>query len=321
MRTYNQTQPELEQDIIKMYNDGTSSVKIQEKTGVNPTTILDIVKRNGFPTRTTKQTSKRYTFNEKFFERIDTEEKAYWLGFILADGCLSRGKDVILALKESDYKHLDKFLKVINGNNKYRIVKNNGFNGFKGSGSAVYLQIRSQKMYEDLTKQNLTERKSGKERMPPNIPSELLRHFWRGVVDGDGHVCINNQHPYKHLEIGLCGSKAIVTEFSNFILKNIGVHPKICSDHSIWKTKTGCSNAVKLCTLLYDNSVISLDRKYKIYNGYRKGYVFPKPTIKRNYSKEYLLTLYEQFGKWNLVSKHLGLNPSNLTIVKHRVNL
>jgi hypothetical protein len=266
MRTYNQTSPEVERKIISLYNSGLSSVKIQKKLGVNPTTILYIVKRNGFPTRTTQQTSRRYTFNERFFERIDTEEKAYWLGFILADGCISRGKDVIIALKASDKNHLDKFIKSIGGNNKYYIRKNNG--GYNHC-TAAFLAIRSEKMYDDLVKLGITERKSGKEKMPPTVPSYLLRHFWRGVVDGDGHVCVNNQPPYEYLEIGLCGSKSIVSDFSTFIMDSIGIHPKVSPDHSIWKTKTGCSHALKLCALLYDNSMIFLDRKWKIYEQYK----------------------------------------------------
>ena len=50
-------------------------------------------------------------FNENIFDCIDTEEKAYWLGFIFADGSIrSNGSFIFeLSLKGSDINHLHKF--------------------------------------------------------------------------------------------------------------------------------------------------------------------------------------------------------------------
>lgn len=270
MRRYNQLTENIEKQIVQNYNSGKSSLAISKKFNIHPSTVLSIVRRWGYPVRTTKLTSKKYKFNEDFFENIDTEEKAYWLGFILADGCLSRGKDLIIALKRSDENHLKKFINSLKGNNQLQYVKNNG--GFNGI-DAVRLSIRSKKIIEDLSKHGLSERKSMTSRIPTGIPLNLINHFWRGVVDGDGHICINNQPPYKYLEIGLCGSKNIVEEFSSFIHQKLGIRPKVCPDHSIWKTKTGCSNAVKLCSLLYDNSTIYLDRKILTYKTYDKKHI------------------------------------------------
>jgi len=272
MRTYNQTPLKTEQKIISLYNSGLSSVQIQQKLGINPTTILYIVKRNGFSTRTTKQTSKRYTFNERFFERINTEEKAYWLGFILADGCISRGKDIIIVLKKEDRKHLEKFIENINGNNKIQEIKNNG--GFNGI-DAVRLAIRSQKMYNDLIKCGITERKSLTAKVPSCIPENFIRHFWRGLVDGDGHICVvntqSNGHKYTHLEVGLCGTKNVVYEFENYTKRHINTIAKIRPDKMIWRFSIGGKeNAIQLCSLLYDDSVVSLDRKLKIYEQYKQ---------------------------------------------------
>ena len=48
-------------------------------------------------------------FDNTIFEKIDSEEKAYWLGFLEADGCLHSGKGdyrIELGLKEEDYSTL-----------------------------------------------------------------------------------------------------------------------------------------------------------------------------------------------------------------------
>ena len=49
-------------------------------------------------------------FNEHIFDIIDTEEKAYWLGFIYADGCISLKTNAFeISLKYDDINHLNKF--------------------------------------------------------------------------------------------------------------------------------------------------------------------------------------------------------------------
>ena len=268
MRTYNQTPTEVENQIVKLYTTGISSIGVSKQTGVHFATVLNIVRRHGLPTRTTQQTSKRYTFNEQFFEKIDTEEKAYWLGFILADGCISRGKDIIIALKESDKSHLDKFIKSIEGNNKYQIVISNGFGG---PFLTARLAIRCQKMCEDLSTHSITERKS-LTAVPPSIPEHLQRHFWRGVVDGDGHVCVNSQYPYKSLEIGLCGSKSVIQGFIDYVKSSLSLDLTLSEDHTIWRTKTSGKKAMQLCSLLYGGSVIYLERKLKTYEQYKQDH-------------------------------------------------
>ena len=272
MRIYNQTSAEIEQKIINLYTSGASSVIISKQLDTNPTTVLKIVRRYGFTPRTTKQTSKRYSFNENFFEKIDTEEKAYWVGFILADGCISRGKDIIIALKEDDKSHLDKFIKSIDGNNKYFIGKNNHFGG---NYKLARLSIRSKKMYNDLLKWNITERKSLTIN-PPSIQKHLQRHFWRGVIDGDGHICINNQYLYKSLEIGLCGSNAVIRGFINYVGSVLSFNTRLSTDHNIWRTRTSGKKAKQLCALLYDDAVVYLDRKMKIYEQYKQTHINSK---------------------------------------------
>ena len=61
----------------------------------------------------------KYTYNENYFKIIDSEEKAYWLGFLYADGCITRfyrneklkSMSLELTLQSNDIEHLKKFLK------------------------------------------------------------------------------------------------------------------------------------------------------------------------------------------------------------------
>ena len=61
-----------------------------------------------------KRERRIYQVNENYFESIDSDEKAYWLGFLSADGYIHEGRNTItLALQESDKVHIEKFKKAI----------------------------------------------------------------------------------------------------------------------------------------------------------------------------------------------------------------
>ena len=57
--------------------------------------------------------SRKYNFDENFFDKIDTEEKAYWLGFIYADGAIFK-RTLSIRLSTKDIHHLEKFKKILN---------------------------------------------------------------------------------------------------------------------------------------------------------------------------------------------------------------
>ena len=82
----------------------------------------------------------KYTYNKDFFEVIDTEEKAYWLGFIFADGYVNQSKNELggcinnelgIELSVKDIDHLKKFNKSLNGNVQVNIRNRVCFDGIE----------------------------------------------------------------------------------------------------------------------------------------------------------------------------------------------
>ena len=73
-------------NIISDYNSGISVIKLIKKYHTSYDTIKKIFDENNI-TIVNKQN--RTKFNESIFDNIDSEEKAYWLGFIYADGYIS----------------------------------------------------------------------------------------------------------------------------------------------------------------------------------------------------------------------------------------
>ena len=53
-------------------------------------------------------------YHRHIFDQIDTQEKAYWLGFILADGYLNTNKHMLrIKLGDKDKHHLEKFIQAL----------------------------------------------------------------------------------------------------------------------------------------------------------------------------------------------------------------
>lgn len=167
------------------------------------------------------------TCTRDFFNVIDTEEKAYWLGFIFADGYISYSERnmqkgqlattycVGIKLKWSDREHLKKFNKAINGNYKVfkEISRPDGFR--KKTTEAAKILIYSQQMYNDLNK--YFDRDKTYTAKFPDIPENLMRHFIRGYFDGDGCFTLTD----KTFDIEFLGaSKKFHEGLKNVLSKN-----------------------------------------------------------------------------------------------------
>lgn len=107
----------------------------------------------------------KFYYNKDFFQKIDTEEKAYWLGFIYADGCINRmyrneklkSMDLEIGLCREDEKHLRKFLNYIESNVEIK-HKQSKLNGNTYDSSRV--TICCTKMCYDLIDKGCTPQKS-----------------------------------------------------------------------------------------------------------------------------------------------------------------
>src|SRR5712692_8683456 len=79
-------------DMVTAYQQGESAQSIARRYGTSYQVILPVLVKQGVTLRSLREANKRQTCNERYFRVIDTEEKAYWLGFITADGCITKGK-------------------------------------------------------------------------------------------------------------------------------------------------------------------------------------------------------------------------------------
>lgn len=127
---------------------------------------------------------RQHSFNEHFFSVVETEAQAYFLGFLAADGCVRKQLDgVELTLQEKDVEILTLFKEVLGGTSSDLYYKE------KDIGSNAYrLMLMSKQMALDLNSWGITPAKSHTMQIQKPIPEHLLRHFLRGLWDGDGSI-------------------------------------------------------------------------------------------------------------------------------------
>lgn len=200
----------------ELYLRFKSQTKIAEHLNCNSKTIAAWMKKFEIES-VGSQGARKNKFNENFFETIDSEEKAYWLGFIYADGCIYKGSDkksyrLQINLKLDDIDMLRKFQNSIESS--YKIQEKAIGNTF-----ACLLKVNSTKMCEDLMDKGVFPRKSLKLKFPSNeiVPKYLVRHFIRGYFDGDGSISkIKDKNHYK---IDICSNEEFLIELEKHLIE------------------------------------------------------------------------------------------------------
>lgn len=211
---------------------------------------------------TSLEDTRRCSVNHSFFSEIDSEEKAYWLGFIVADGCLS-GTKLIINLRIEDFEHLELLKKNLESSHKVALSEKR---------KICRIQIRSPKISSDLRRLGVCERKTGSEKTP-NIRADLLKHFYRGLFDGDGCICITRSVRRKPIgSVGLVSaSEEVLEEFSRWAHESAGFSKKtlvkkIKNKNCSMLCFGGSVRAATVAHALYGGSTVFLRRKMDLYN-------------------------------------------------------
>jgi len=145
--------------------------------------------------------------NEDYFHVIDTEEKAYWLGFLFADG-YQNGYEMKINLNAKDASHLEKLREALNSKHPVTIYV---CPEMQGGLKATY-RVGSKKLCTDLANTGCVRAKSLIVEYPKLEPG-LDRHFIRGVFDGDGNLSHGKGNSWKWSIFS--GSIPFITEITN----------------------------------------------------------------------------------------------------------
>jgi hypothetical protein len=198
--------------------------------------------------------SRTHTIEHNIFDLIDTEEKAYWLGFILADGNISKRLiHLNINLGMNDKGHLEKFLLFMGSSAPLGVT----------TSGCCRLSLTSKQLVSRLVAIGINPRKSLSTRsIHAKIPVELHRHYWRGLVDGDGWLIYSDAiYP----SIGLCGDIDVIENFKKYAHQVCVADRKIEVSGNIFVIRYSGGDAVSLAKSLYSEATIYLERKYNRY--------------------------------------------------------
>jgi intein-encoded DNA endonuclease-like protein len=251
----------MRKEIIKLYKSNLSVRQVAKKVGISPITVSRRLKEWNIKARPFKKVSK-YLVDEHYFDDIDNEEKAYWLGFLLADGCVRTNSNMFsVNLSTIDLNHLEKLRKCLKSDNK--IYYQSG-----GKHGMSCLTISNFYLANSLRNKGIVANK----KWVYDVLPELQRHFWRGVVDGDG--CIYNGSnktksiPIPQMQLSLVGTPETLKRFYGFCCGIITTKAKIkekCCNKNMDFFRLHGWKALKICDALYENATVCLDRKMKKY--------------------------------------------------------
>lgn len=260
--------------IIEFYEKGHTQEEVSKKFHVGYHSVARILCEYNVYVRPKTEANRTYTFNEHYFDEVNTPNKAYILGLLYADGCNYNNYVVTLKLQERDVGILKKICIEMESNQKPIFHADN--QRHPTHQNTYSIQFVSPHMAYTLTSLGCMPRKSLKLKYPTWLDASLQPHFLRGYLDGDGTISKNP----KKMSAGFVGTKSFILEAANFLSENMGWHcyVRCVIEHSgedddtyelAIRKKTGVCDFLDY---LYQDADLYLERKFQIYQSiYQKA--------------------------------------------------
>lgn len=253
--------------IITEYIDNKKSIQsIAEELKVSTNTVWNCLLARGIVDN--NRTSRTYKINNNRFKRIETEEEAYWLGFLMADGYIDEVRGLIsLCLQEKDKEHIIKFINFIGSDHK-------GYYKNSGEHTQYRVDINSREIVDNLVALGCCQAKTFKLRFPSyrKVPKKLQRHFIRGYFDADGCASLHK----KILTFSIVSAaEPFISKLQDTLVKELNINRTKISI----RQKEGCQplytlqnsarkDINKIYNYLYNESTIYLKRKKDKFENY-----------------------------------------------------
>lgn len=187
-----------------------------------------------------------YSFDRRFFKNIDTEEKAYILGFIASDGSIGKG-NISIYVNKRDIGIIENIRNIICESLKIS----------KKEKDLVGINISSMEIVNDICRHlKINYGKKSDKLSMPNIDDKMKIHFIRGFFDGDGHIRTTDGRDFPE-----CGITSNSTDLLNDIIKFIGIETKLKNNRIEYYNV----NALDFLSKIYDNASIYMNRKFYLY--------------------------------------------------------
>lgn len=228
---------------------------------ISSVAINALLRRHGYNAKPQSQLQRKYQINENFFDIIDTEEKAYFLGFLYADGYNNTDRNsVVLSLKEDDKNILYKLNNLLQPEKPLQYVEYRTTN----SCNQYRLVIANKRISQKLNDLGCVKAKTYSLSFPTNeqVPMHLINHFVKGYFDGDGWIGKSS--------ISVVSTLSFCNSLSDIINKTLNINTYIRARHperenNIRMLEISRKAAREFLKWMYKDSNIHLQRKYDRY--------------------------------------------------------
>lgn len=248
-----------EAEIAKIYKAGFSARAIARAYHLlSKRSIIGALKRQGITQRSPAERNRLYKLNPHKFDIINHEHKAYWLGFLYADGCIGREKTLTVTLKSTDLGHLEILRDFLESESP--VVSYTAKCGIK-----YYPQARvsftDTRLAARLKSLGIIKGRPDFRPAIGSMPDSLYSHFLRGFWDGDGGASRNPRSG-----INFCGHEDFLIWIRAYMGKHAGTNPNLkVSKHKTanlyYLVYSGRLQALKAFAVLFQDATVWLERK------------------------------------------------------------
>lgn len=289
---------EIIKEILQKYDNGQSITSLNKE--YHTTKVRDLLIENNRQVPESRKgiggRKRQCTLNENYFQELDSKDKAYFLGFIYADGFItkpSHGQN-ILGLTLAEIEPIDKFKKYIQTNKKVGYYKKT--NSYSNKSYEYKLALNSDKLVSDIEKLGVIERKTLTLTFP-NLREDLIPHFIRGYFDGDGSIFLHKdsreEYSYnEYLGINICGTKEFLialTKHLPFLEEGQCIYKEERKETNCWNLKMASNiRSLELYHYMYkDCNDLYLSRKREKFENFIKDKgsttIITNPTNNKEY--------------------------------------
>lgn len=296
----------LSTEICSKYLDGVGIEQLIKDYRISRDKIKKFLSEKEIPLRKMSDIKKKYQVNSTYFDIIDSEEKAYFLGFIYADGCNSR-KGLVLQLHPDDIEILEKLKVAMCSNAPISIGKNSKQHDF--ARFVIYDSYLSESLYRI----GCPPAKTLTLNFPTylQVPKSLLSHFIRGYFDGDGFIGTGKAKHYNNW----FGFSIVSTEkFLQGVqsqFNSLGINSRIrkIKNAKAYRLQiSGVNHMMKALEFLYKDATIFLERKKKVYTIISSRLKKLKPVLMLNQE----LKIIKEFQSISSACKFIRTSNSTL---------
>jgi len=290
----------LETQIINAHAKKTPVIEIVRDLGITDVTVYNVLKRNGIKTRYGS-----LVYPDKkldYFDKIDSKDKAYFLGLFAADGAVKvkspTNKGLALILEEKDADILRYHSKLILGCDAVRIADRKALKQDGTMARDARLIISGNNLAQKICDFGIGPRKSFNcDSKIEELNDGLFKAYLLGLFDGDGSISFSVRkrskavrREYYSVSISIVGSQTLMRKVQDRIKNILGIGLQIsrkeCEGGTlIYLRSCQQDDCLKLLNWMYSDGILCLTRKKNIYlrfKEYRERYRVYRQFVSRH---------------------------------------